>query len=124
ELQTDLELRLRQGGVRVENPVQLMRQTGKVPAHLIVSVEALRVPPPPPRSTVGDALYVLTASIELRQPVFLQRDPTIALEFASTWSVEKGSGSTIKELRSDCRQAVRDLIERFLNAYLEQNAKQ
>jgi hypothetical protein len=113
DLQTDVELRLRQAGVKVVD--------NGTASHLYVNVQMMpwRWANHTPANGISMALQ-----LELDQSVTLARDPSIWLPSAATWSVSMLAVSPPSNARHDCRDRVKDLVDMFLNAYLEQNPKQ
>ena len=105
-LQTDVELRLRQSGVKVGPNRDFV--------YLYLSVIVMKGP--------GD-VYAIGLDLELNQPVTLVRDPKIDPGLAPTWSLSRLSLVNRTQVRGYAHQSVRDLVDQFLNAYLEQNPK-
>jgi hypothetical protein len=104
DLQTDVELRLRQSGVRVgPNPT----------AYLSLRAIVMR----------SSNVYAIRLSLELNQVVRLVRDPKIVVT-ADTWSVSGLLMVSPTRARNGVREHVREMVDQFLNAYLEQNPKQ
>lgn len=109
-LQTVTELRLRSAGIRVGNE----REPGT--PYLYVQVTGLR-----DTSVTGLPLgYSAYVSVEFRQTVHLDRDNSIAVVAAVTWSDgQLVTGSSVNIVR----QAVSDLADHFANSYLAANPK-
>ena len=104
QLQTEVEVRLRQAGIKVVASSLYM---------LYVNVDTLK-------NNMGSYAYNIHVSFE--QPVTLLRDPKLVQTFATTWSV--GSIGTVGSDRlGDVRSDVRDHVDKFIAAYLEQNSK-
>ncbi len=106
QIQTDVELRLRESGIRVSPSPDW--------CFLNVNVTTYK--------TSGD-LYAFHISLEFNQWVMLVRDPD-RLEYpgVTTWShgtIGAASASRLPEVRSQ----VIDLVDKFIAAYLEQNPK-
>lgn len=107
-LRTDVELRLRQSGIRVlTDPDDAVKQ-GTL--QLIVRTV---------KSEHG--FYAFHIDLKLWQLVTLIRDPSIA-SAAPTWSTGDGGFIGNKRL-SEIRDRVRDMVDRFINAYLAANPK-
>jgi hypothetical protein len=105
QLQTDVELRLRQGGIRV---------THEARGYLTVNVTIAK----------GEAgTYAVNILLRLNQMVRLERNLQNIPNLGTTWQTDDlfliGAG----RLR-DVRSKVADLVDKFINAYLEQNPKQ
>jgi hypothetical protein len=110
DLQTDVELRCRQAGLKVE----------KVTAPFLyvnVGIQEVRHPDRPSANE-----YTASVVLNFEQVVFLERDKTVRMA-ATTWSVMEMVTGPSRDLRSFCRDAVRHLVDKFLNAFLEQNPK-
>ena len=104
ELRTDVELKLRLAGIKIE-PKSLQ--------YLYIDITFL----------LGETeRYAFVVRVNFRQMVRLQRDPSILL-VATTWSdggIAMGPGG---DLRDNCRAMVRDYVDKFVNAYLSVNPK-
>ena len=108
-IQTDAELKLRQVGITVLTEGEALAAPGGPILHINVS-------------TVGGPVYAYFITVELCQHVRLDRDPSIRIFDAVTWSV--GAVGTIgrSNLR-DIRNSIRDHVDMFINAYLSVNPK-
>jgi hypothetical protein len=105
-IQTDVELKLRQAGIRV------LDQTTDVPwLHVAVFV----IPS-------SDSNWPYAIEVELCQGVTLTRDPSISLIGTPTWSVG-GYGSVGRQNVRSLREDVKDAVDKFINAYLAVNPK-
>jgi len=114
QLQTDVELRLRQSGVRV---LTTREERASVPGNptLYVNVNAMEIAP---------KFYAFNAALELEQDVTLVRAPSVVLYSARTWSASSTLGTVSRgELADHVRQKVRDKTDEFINAYLATNPK-
>jgi hypothetical protein len=106
QLQTDVELRLRQAGITVGPTL-----TG----HLYVNVDTAK-------SGQGQT-YAYNVAVQYMQQVVLARDPKAPPIFATTW--ETGGVSMIAASRlGEVRQDVANYVDQFIKAYREQNPKQ
>jgi hypothetical protein len=104
QLQTDVELRLRQAGIPVGPTL-----TG----HLYVNVDTAT-------SDHGQT-YAYNVVVQYLQQVVLARDPKAPI-FATTW--ETGGVSMIAASRlREVRQDVANYVDQFIHAYREQNPK-
>jgi hypothetical protein len=101
-LQTDVELKLRQAGIRVEETT----------AYLYVRVTTLK----------REAMYAYSMTANLSQHVVLVRDPAISAN-AVTWNALGGIGMVGSARLSVIRDYVRDVVDEFVNAYLAANPK-
>jgi hypothetical protein len=104
QLQTDVELRLRQLGVLVDTESL---------EYLYVHVRAIK--------TTGVSGYAYSALAEVRQPVMVAR--TGQGVFAATWSQELLATTPLTRASQSVREDVRDLVDSFINAYLSVNPK-
>lgn len=111
QVQTDVELRLRQAGVRVLSQEDALTTLGG--AYLYIVVHAFKNP---------GGLYAFNVTVELKQRVTLARDSTITA-VAATWSPEPILGTVGPEHLGTVRDAIRDLADQFVNAYLAANPK-
>jgi hypothetical protein len=109
-LATDVELRLRQLGIHVLFGAERGNTPGQ--PYLYVNVNLLRDP-------VGLVAY--SVRVELSQRTRLVRDTKIDI-WAPTWSTASIGTVGFSKL-SEVRGAVRDLVDRFANAYLAENPK-
>jgi hypothetical protein len=105
-IQTDVELKLRQAAITV-----LDLKPGQ--PWLSVEVEmGIRTESP----------WTYSISVELHQSVILTRDPSIFFSDATTWSA--GSfGSVPKAQVGTLRDDIKDIVDKFVNAYLAVNPK-
>lgn len=110
-LRTDVEVKLRQAGIRVLTMTESALAPGS--PYLYLRVSMLRVPEMP--------LYAVNIHLELDQRVMLARNPTIAL-LAPTWSTASTGVAGMNKL-DWLRERVRDQVDRFINAYLAANPK-
>jgi hypothetical protein len=102
-LQTDVELRLRQSGLTIDKDSRVL---------LYINLNAHR------SSTFP--IWAISASVAVHQPVRLDRDQTIWLPGAATWSTAEVA--TVGEARlTSVGDWVRDMVDRFLNAYFAEN---
>lgn len=112
-LQTDAELRLRATGIRVATEAESFTLPGD--PYLYVKVTGLQ------DKTVSGRQFGYSAcvSVSLTQGVRLDRKPSIRIS-APTWSVEEIVTGPSAEI---VRRSVRDLVDRFINAYLSVNPR-
>ena len=104
QLQTDVELRLRQAAITVGPTL-----TG----HLYVNVDT-------EKSDHGQT-YAYNVSVQYIQQVVLARDPKAPI-FAATWETG-GVGMIAAGRLRDVRQDVANYVDHFVKAYLEQNRR-
>jgi hypothetical protein len=112
QVQTDVELRLRQAGIRVLTPDESDPTPGS--PSLYVNIHTVFGDGP----AVGLVGYSI--DVELKQAVQLERDPAIWLPSAVTWS-ENQRGLVGRTQLHALREALSDLVDRFINAYYTAN---
>jgi hypothetical protein len=110
-LQTDVELRLRQAGIKV-----LSREERSIDIGfpiLYLNVNTLKT---------GDGFYAYAISLRLRQAARLIRNSEI-IALVDTWNATGVIAVVGKTKLSDVREDVKDKVDEFLNAYLAANPK-
>ncbi len=110
QLQTDIELRLRKAGINVASLP--LPETGW--AYLYLSVHARKYP--------EVQTYSVALSLQFRQWVILERDPGVRAP-ATTWGTSSSGLMGSRVIRNLVRDGVADAVDKFINAYLEQNPK-
>lgn len=112
QIQTDVELRLRQSGISVSDPLDTATPL------LWVAFNS--------QHQTDSPVLGFSIKVEFIQFVRLSRNTRIRAP-APTWTVD-GVGtadvSPSEATRTEIRGLLRDFVDRFLNAYLEQNPKQ
>ena len=114
QLQTDIEVRLRQAGIRVLAPEE--RPLVPRAPYLYVSVVASLA------SDTVQALIVYGIQVEVRQNVVLDTTPALVYD-ATTWSTPLYVGSVGRVNMSQIRETVSEQVDPFINAYLSVNAR-
>lgn len=110
-LQTDVEVKLRQAGIRVLTETEWVVAPGA--PYLYLRVATVRA---------GElSLYAVAILLHFHQDVLLARTPTRALS-APTWRTAWVGAVGTKEF-SWVRENVRDKVDEFINAYLAANPK-
>jgi hypothetical protein len=110
-IQTDVELKLRQAGIKVLTQKQSLAAPGQPCLHILVT-------------TLKDqGQYIHGVSVELKQAVGLERDPSIAVFMATTWRGRGVLGTVGREKLQQVRSEVKDQVDQFINAYLSVNPK-
>lgn len=109
-LRTEVELRLRESGIRVLNRDEVLMAPGY--PDLRVTVDALE--------DGGTLIYVVTA--EVLQAAALTRDRSVVLTEAGTWSTSSFGVVGRSNFAEGMRSSVRVRVERFVNAYLAANS--
>lgn len=108
-IRTEVELKLRQAGIRVLSREEWEQAPGK--PYLQVWPKVLK------GGVLGGYIYHIT--VEFKQHVSLVRSPSIQV-FGATWSVEHmGYTPDLK----DIRERMNDRIDKFIDAYLSVNPK-
>jgi hypothetical protein len=104
QLRTDVEVRLRKAGITVTSSVE--------EAYLYLNVFTVKG---------SSELYAYHIRLEFNQEVILKRNRNVSLP-APTWSLDLGGTVGAKKLH-EVRDDVADMVDKFINAYLEQNPK-
>lgn len=105
QLRTDVEARLRKAGITVTSSIE--------EAYLYLNVFTVKG---------SSELYAYHIRLEFNQEVILKRNRNVSLP-APTWSLDLGGTVGAKKLH-EVRDDVADMVDKFINAYLEQNPKQ
>ena len=105
QLQTDVEVRLRNAGITVTSSIE--------EAYLYLNVFTVKA---------SSGLYAYHIRLEFNQEVILERNRNVSL-LAPTWSLDLGGIVGAQKLH-EVRDDVVDMADKFINAYLEQNPKQ
>jgi hypothetical protein len=109
--QTDVELKLRQAGIRILSVEEQITTPGAPYLYLNVNVLKLQ------------SGYVYDAGLFLRQSVFLAPAPKTLILAATTWQALGVTGTIGPNNLGRIREKVKDLVDQFLNAYLAANPK-
>jgi len=111
QLQTDVELQLRRNGIRVLFRKEWLLTSGS--SCLYVNVNII--------TSEDNPNVAYNISLELKQDVFLVRDPT-KMCYAATWTA--GSTGTVgKSNITNIRKSVKNKVDIFSNDYLAANPK-
>ena len=108
-IQTDVELRLRQAGIKVLTEAERLAAPGTPFLYVLVNAKS-------------GSPYAFSINVELCQDVRLDRDPSMQISGATTWSVT-AVGTVGRNNLRDIRDMVKDYVDRFINAYLSVNPK-
>src|SRR5438552_16088659 len=115
-LQTDVELKLRQAGIRVLTEEEVGRTPGL--PYLYVTVNTLH-----PREPSLSGVYAFAVSVELVQTICLHRSPSM-LTIGRTLNATGAFGTVgADNLGEYVRKRVSDGTDEFINAYLAANPK-
>jgi hypothetical protein len=109
-IQTDVELKLRLAGITVLTSEESLRAPGMPDLYVNVDVMAF------------NGFYVYSVTVEVDQNVMLRRNYDSVIG-AATWSVTGVGGATSQSAKSGGREFLSELIDHFLNAYLDANPK-
>jgi hypothetical protein len=110
QIQTDVELKLRMAGIRILSEKELLTSPG-LPS-LYIAINAVKL----------DMIFAFDIYVGLDQYIKLTRNPLI-ISLAATWSTT-GIGSVGEtRVRENIREKVKDLVDKFINAYLSVNPK-
>ena len=112
QLQMDIESKLKMAGIKVLTKDEVFRTPGEPHLYINVNVNMAK--------TESD-IYPYSIDILLIQQVSLLRDPNLTT-FAVTWS-KGGVGSIGKPILSQLQDYVKELVDIFTKAYLEENPK-
>lgn len=114
-IRTDVELKLRMAGINVISKKEDLYKTSGMPQLSVSIVDAVTVSIPP---KTGIAFHI---DVTLSQSAFLTDGQ---LTLATTWSQGLiGLGSTDENIVTQIRNFVKDISDRFINAYLSVNPK-
>ena len=112
QLQMDVESKLNMAGIKVLTREEVFKPPGEPHLYINVNVNMAK--------TESD-IYPYSIDILLIQQVSLLRDPSLAT-FAVTWS-KGGVGSIAKPILSQLQGYIKELVDIFIKAYLEENPK-
>lgn len=109
QIQTDVELKLLQAGIKVLSKEQWKREKGS--PYLYVNAHIMKV---------MSGVYIFNITTEFIQEVRLVRNSNIKAP-AAIWSAETlGISDHVRDIRDPARERV----DKFINAYLSVNPKQ
>ncbi|HZT32542.1 MAG TPA: hypothetical protein VFA33_21820 [Bryobacteraceae bacterium] len=110
QLRTDVELKLRMAGIKVQSDLRIRSGMPRLCVGLVMLDDR-----------AGG--YSAMITVELEQQVQLVRMPEKGVILATTWSVltvaTVGSSNAVRYIR----EGIRDKVDRFVNAYLSANPK-
>ena len=111
QMQTDVELRLRQNGIKVLSNKEMYAAPGM--PYLYVNVNLV--------ITEDSPIAGYSISVQLKQNILLERDPTKNCCGATTWD-SGGAGFISKGRIPTLRENIKDQIDIFSNDYLAVNS--
>ena len=112
QVQTEVEQRLREGGIQVLTPPELLSAFGRPTLAVIVQLM--------PAEHEPRELYGVHITVALKQQVLLERNMTIPAVEASTWEVV-ALGVVGRDAWPRVREDVATLVDRFIHAYRSVN---
>jgi hypothetical protein len=116
ELQTQVELRLRQSGIKVFSEMTEKEPNSLNILSVVVSLKDIDIS--------SSRFYSVDSSTKLKEPVFLFRDPQ-KFTAATTWEALPSSSGVLREVptKADILEAVNSSVDQFINDYLAANPK-
>ena len=109
-LQKDVELRLRKAGIKVLTMAESLKTPGM--PYLYVNINTLK----------EKELYAINISVELKQGVYLDRNPAINIH-AETWSAKSVVMVGANQMKTHIRESLGNKVDKFINAYFVVNPK-
>jgi hypothetical protein len=113
EVQMDVEVKLREAGIPVLTRMQSTTSPGQ--PYLYVNLELSKVS--------GLDLYAFHIAVQFVQNAHLDRNPSIEASDVGTWAATPIVGTVGLAYVREIRDAIRDRIDQFINAYLAANPK-
>jgi len=118
QIKTDVELRLREAGIKVV-PIEKSLSLS-TPSYLYVIVNTVKF--------VSGLEYVYGTSVQLKQVVVIERKkpvkPPKAYLWATTWEKSDGVGITsVEGLVENVREHINNKVDAFISDYLAKNPK-
>ena len=110
QIQTDVELRLRQAGIKVLSRQEALASPGF--PYLYVRLSTAK----------GGSTYAYCVQVEFNQVVQLDRNPAIRL-LATTWTAPGVTGTVGAKTLRDVRKIIVGQVDEFTNTYLAVNPK-
>lgn len=112
EVQTDVELKLRQSGIKVLDYNELLNDSNTPYIYVVINTIKHATLP----------FYSVSIRLSLQEPVYLKRDRKTQVRAASTWTV--GAVCTVGAFKMrSIRDFTKDLADKFCNDYLKANPK-
>jgi len=111
-LQTTVELRLRQAGIRILSNTERLRAPGN--PYLYLDIQTLK--------DRNENFYAYSIELKLNEIVRLDRNPNV-MESATTWHARGRIGLVGVQRLQALRRSVGEMVNQFINAYLAANPK-
>jgi len=115
-LQTDVELQLRQNGIKVLSQQELIQTLGMPFLWIGTTVVIMKGP--------AAGIAVVGLNVQFGQDVFLARHPSTYCLGATTWSKALTATVGTNNLVKLVREKIRDYVNIFINDYLAANPKE
>jgi hypothetical protein len=113
-IQTDVELTLRQAGIKVLTGAKALAAPGAPALYVRVSTFRRKTEP---------GFYSFSMEVRLEQSVRLERDPRMRALLAATWSSSGYIGTVGSANLKELRNSLKDEMNQFINAWLSVNPK-
>ena len=110
QLQTDIELRLRKVGIKVESGPKALNIPGM--PTLYVNINTIKK---------ESGSYAYRVDVELQQSVILDRNRSLIIMSATTWNTGMLGMVGSNNMPATVREAVGDLVDKFINDFLAEN---
>ena len=128
QVQADVKRQLRKAGLGVLSRKEGRQAPGRpcLAVDMRVSLVDIVPPqvrdtlPPPARAGIPRQVVVFTISVQLREEVYLIRDPEVKAT-AAVWTGQTGFGSVRMEMLQMISENVTAKVDEFINAYLAAN---
>ena len=112
-IQTDVELKLRQSGIKVLTREQGLAAPGMPVLYIRVATYRSSEAP----------VYAVFVEVELEQAVRLEREPSVRVRVVRTWNARGFLGTVGRQRLPTVRDNVKDQVDQFVNAWLSVNPK-
>ena len=111
EIRMDVELKLRMAGIKVFSDKEYLKTPGAPFLYVVLNIGQMSNMP----------IFYFNIGIYVRQAVYLKRNPNIQM-LGATWETSV-IGAIWKDLASQIRDNIKDLLDEFINDYLSVNPK-
>ncbi len=117
ETQAQVELRLRQDGIKVLSKIESDRMVGRVFLYVNINTQKLPV-------YMGREECPVSCGLELRQDVYLARDQAKFVGGVATWGMSSVGLCSTNQLPKFIKTSIDNLLDHFINDYLAANPKE